>query len=50
MNDISKIAKEIVIEGTKSVAIGAGVTLLIKAATKGIDGVKNVKLDELLGK
>lgn len=48
MNELKKIGKTILIEGAKTVALGAGVTTIVAVIGGGLKGLKDLKLDELL--
>lgn len=50
MENFMKIGKTIVIKGTQAVTVTAGVVVIQKLVTEGIDGVKNIQLDDLLKK
>lgn len=48
MEDFKKIGMKILVEGTKVVTLGAGVTLLTTLAKEGTDGLKKLKVEDLL--
>lgn len=43
-----KIGKAVVIEGMKSVAIGAAITVVSTAALQGVNAAKGLSLDDIL--
>ena len=46
--NLQKIAKKILVEGTKLVCLGAGATFFKVLVTSGLDGIKEISLDDLL--
>lgn len=48
MNALTKIAKQIVIQGTLSVTATAGLAVIVKASTEGVKAVKDMNIDELI--
>lgn len=46
--DILKIAKKVVVEGVKTVTIGAGVTLATTIVREGLDGAMKLDVTKLL--
>lgn len=46
--DILKIAKKVVVEGVKTVTVGAGVTLTTTIIREGFEGVKKLDVAKLL--
>lgn len=45
-----KIGKTVIIEGTKTVLAKGAVTMISEGLDNGIDGIKKLSLDDLLGK
>ena len=48
LNNLKLISKKIFIEGIKVVTLSAGVKVLSTAIEHGIEGVKDLKIDELM--
>lgn len=49
-NDFTEIVKTIVVEGTKAMAVEAGILVLATLLAGGLSGLKTVDVKTLLGK
>lgn len=48
MDELLKVGKVVLVEGLKAVTLAAGVVVVTKVVTEGLDGVKELSLDDLL--
>lgn len=50
MENFMKIGKAIIIKGTQAVTVSAGMVVVSVMVTEGVEGLKEIKLDDLLKK